>query len=766
VAALLLVEVLFFLVSTLPGVRPSAGFLPAVDGWLQGLGYVTAAVLAVLRAVLAAEDRVGWSWVAAALVARSLGFVLWLTVVRPQRPVPVPSVADAAWLAMYPLILVGVVLLARRRARLLTTSLALDGAVAVLAAASLAVGLLYPTLVTIAAAPGATAVAVDLAYPVLDVMLIVVVIGLLVVFGRRPPPAARALAAGVVGFAAVDAVYLYLVTADTWRPGTPISSGSLALMAMVAVSGWLPDGSALAPRRREALPDALVPAGAALVCLGVLVFATQVRMSALAVGLAGAGLVAVIVRIGLSYRTVRALAEHRREARTDELTGLANRRGFNEGLARALTQRPADGQLALLVVDLDDFKAVNDALGHHHGDELLRQAASRLQQVVRSGDLVARIGGDEFAVLLADADGALAVSVAERLRAGFRRPFRLASRDVVIAPSVGIALVPDDGREPVGVLQRADLAMQEAKATRSGQALYRRELHPAGRVRLETTERLRRAIEHGELLLHYQPQIALPTGEIRGVEALVRWQHPESGLVPPADFLPQAESGGLMPALTGLVLDQALRQVAAWQRRGHQLTVAVNLSVTNLLDPAFPQQVIDRLAAARLPAWTLELELTEDLFMADPTRARGAVTTLLDAGVGLVIDDYGTGYSSLGYLRDLQEIRGLKLDKSFVSRLDVEPRSAAIVESTVDLAHSLGMHVVAEGVETPAVRDRLTELGCEFAQGWLFARPLPAAEVVALLDGVPVALPAGTHRGRRDRRWLRDEDDRPDPPGR
>jgi EAL domain-containing protein (putative c-di-GMP-specific phosphodiesterase class I) len=249
------------------------------------------------------------------------------------------------------------------------------------------------------------------------------------------------------------------------------------------------------------------------------------------------------------------------------------------------------------------------------------------------------------------------------------------------------------------------------------------------------------------MVLHYQPLVALPSGAVTGVEALVRWQHPQSGLVLPGNFLQQAESGGLMPLLTGVVLDQALAQVAAWHARGVCLTVAANLSVTNLLDPAFPGQVIERLAASRLPVGTLQLELTEDLFMADPARARGAVAALLDAGVELVIDDYGTGYSSLGYLRDLHDIRGLKLDRSFVAGLDSEPRSAAIVESTINLAHSLGMHVIAEGVETSAVRDRLSDLGCEFAQGFLFARPLPAAEVA-----LPGHAPAGREHARLRRR--------------
>jgi diguanylate cyclase (GGDEF)-like protein len=432
----------------------------------------------------------------------------------------------------------------------------------------------------------------------------------------------------------------------------------------------------------------------------------------------------------MSFHAVRSLAEHRREARTDELTGLANRRSFNERLARATAARRPDGRLAVLVIDLDDFKAVNDTLGHHYGDELLRMVAPRLRQVVRSEDTVARLGGDEFGVLLAGADADRAAQVAERLRAGFRRPFRLGPRSQTVAASVGIAVAPDDAEEPVELLRHADLEMYQAKSGRAGRARDQGELHAAGKARVETTERLRRAITDGELVLHYQPQVSLRTGTVVGAEALVRWEHPEGGLLLPSGFLPQAESAGLMPMLTRAVLDQAVRQGALWRSEGNPVTVAVNLSVTNLLDPEFPDQVIGLLAEVGLPGSALELELTEDLFMADPPRARTAVRTLLEAGVSLVIDDYGTGYSSLGYLRDLRDIRGLKLDRSFVTHLDADPRAEAIVESTVTLAHSLGMAVVAEGVETATVRDRLAGFGCEVAQGFLFSPAVPADEVV------------------------------------
>jgi diguanylate cyclase (GGDEF)-like protein len=730
---LLLVEVTAFALSTVPGVRAASGFADhgfdvLLDGWLQGAGYVTAAALALARPLSSPVERVVWGWLAAAVAARALGFVLYLAVVRVQVPQPSPSLADAAWLSMYVFMLAGLVQLARWRSRQLSVALALDGAVGALAAGALAVALLAPAIVqvTAPATPLATVV-VNLAYPVLDLMLLVVFIGVLLSYRWRPPPAAWLLAVGVMGFAVIDGVFVYQSALGIFRPGTPLSSVSLVVMALVALSSWVPGHDQVG--RREPLPDIVLPGLFALLCLGLLAFASRHPVPLVGVTLAALGVAVALARTALSFRALRSLAEHRREARTDELTGLANRRAFNEALERALGQRPPERRLALLVVDLDDFKSVNDSLGHHYGDELLRLVAPRLQRALRAGDLVARIGGDEFGVLLAEADGALAVQVAERLGAGFRRAFELGPRAVVITPSIGIALVPDDGQEPVELLQHADLAMYEAKASGSGHALFARHLQPSGRRRLEMSERLRQAIRDGEIVLHYQPLIALATGEVTGLEALARWQHPDHGTMPPAAFLPDVESGGLMPLFTAVVLQQAIRQAALWHAQGHRVTMAVNLSVTNLLDPDFPEQVVALLAGAGLPPGILELELTEDLFMADPERARTAIDRLLKGGVSLVVDDYGTGFSSLGYLRDLRNIRGLKLDRSFVTGMDADPRAAAIVESTVNLAHALGMAVVAEGVETERVRDRLAALGCQFAQGFLFAQPLPAAEV-------------------------------------
>src|SRR4051794_33232496 len=736
---LLLCELVVFTISTLPGVRTSPGFSVPLDGWLQAAGYVTAALVALLRVVLARSDRALWGAVSAALLARAAGFVVYLAVVRTQRPMPTPSIADVGWLLSVLLLMAALVALARAELPRLSTALALDGLVGLLATAGFAVALVWRPLRHAMTSGGApAAIATNLAYPVLDVALLLAITGVLIAFEWSPPPAVWALGVGTVGFAVTDGIFLYQSVNGSFRPGTPLAALSLAATCVLAGAGWLPEW-ARGPRRGGDLPDVVVPALYGLACLALLVWSGVRSMPALSVALTAAGATLAIARTALTFRSVRAVAAHRREARTDDLTGLPNRRAFAEALTGALHDRPQNHRLALLVADLDDFKAVNDALGHHLGDELLTVLAPRLQQVLRPGDLLARTGGDEFAVLLEDADGDRAGQVAARLRAALRRPFPLAARQVEVSASVGIALFPADGLDQVALLQRADLAMYDAKATRSGQSLFRPEHEHTSRARLESVERLRRAIED-ELVVHYQPQVSLRTGAVVAVEALVRWDHPDDGLLAPTAFLPHVESAGLMDRLTATVLQRAIRQGARWHSAGTPVRIAVNLSVTNLLDVELPAQVDRLLRENRLPGAALELELTEDLFLADPEQARRAMDALLAVGVRLQVDDYGTGYSSLGYLRDLTELSGLKLDRSFVTRLDADPRSQAIVASTIGLARSLRLAVVAEGVETAAVRDLLARLGCDVAQGYLFSAPVAAGRLrLGVVQGAAAA---------------------------
>jgi diguanylate cyclase (GGDEF)-like protein len=715
-----------FVISTLPGVRP-VRFNPILDGGVQGTAYVLMALLCVLRPITDTTLRRVWRWFAAALVVRAVAFFVSLVVVHGFGGMPTPSIADLPRLAVYGCIVLGLIELARSTFTVLPTNLVLDALTSACAITGTAVMFLRGTIDTFARAGHPPHdVILTLSYPLLDLTLLVVIVGVMYAFSWSPPPALWALGAGIAGYALIDWVqFAHTVTlGPTSVSGTMIRSLSVVATALIAYAAWL-------PRRRErppndALPGLVLPGIFTLACLGLLVYATRYHVPVAAVVFTSLGVAITVARTGLTFRAVRSVAEHKREARTDELTGLANRRAFNEALADAFEGRERDDRLALLIIDLDNFKAVNDTLGHHHGDELLSHVARRLNQALRSEDLLARIGGDEFAVVLDGAGAERASQVAERLRIRLRKPFVIAGRDVDIAASIGISVFPDDGDNAVEMLQHADLAMYDAKLTGRGQSLFRPQLHQSSKERLAGVERLRGAIDAGEMVLHYQPQVSLQTGDVVGVEALVRWQHPDLGLLQPADFLHQAESGGLMRLLTMNVLQQAVQQGAVWHAGGRPVTVAVNLSVTNLLDQDFPEQVAALLSASGMEGDALELELTEDLLMADPARAGKVIDGLLKAGVTLVVDDYGTGYSSLGYLRDLKEIRGLKLDRSFVTRLDVDRRAEAIVSSTITLARSLRLDLIAEGVETESVRDRLTQLGCELAQGYLFSRPVPA----------------------------------------
>jgi diguanylate cyclase (GGDEF)-like protein len=465
----------------------------------------------------------------------------------------------------------------------------------------------------------------------------------------------------------------------------------------------------------------------------VLVLAHFQPISTLAVLLATGTLLAVVVRTALTFREVRLLAGSHRQALTDDLTGLGNRRLLYRQLDTALAHRIERRAVALLIVDLDRFKEVNDALGHHMGDQLLRQIGPRLASHLRRDDLLVRLGGDEFAVLLADTDPESATGVAQRLLDGLAEPFDLEGVALHVDASIGLALCPDHADTVTALLQRADVAMYQAKAGHHGWQTYAFVGQHQARDRLQTIEDLRAALAGDELVLHYQPKIDPRTRRVVGVEALVRWAHPTHGLLYPDTFLPLAEQTGLMRQLTLVVLQTALRQGQAWRRDGLDLPVAVNLSVANLLDAHLARQVSDLLAGLSLPARALELELTEDTLMADPVRSKQMLAELRDLGLRLAVDDYGTGYSSLAYLQELA-VDELKLDKSFVMRMTEDAGAAAIVRTTIDLAHSLGLTMVAEGVETEAALAELARLGCDLAQGYHISKPLPAEQLTAWLQ--------------------------------
>jgi diguanylate cyclase (GGDEF)-like protein/PAS domain S-box-containing protein len=421
------------------------------------------------------------------------------------------------------------------------------------------------------------------------------------------------------------------------------------------------------------------------------------------------------------------------QALHDDLTGLPNRILLHDRLDQTIAAaRRDDTPLALLLMDLDHFKEINDTLGHHSGDELLRQVGFRLAAAVRSDDTVARLGGDEFAILLPGADLASAQRVAASVLEALQAPVYLDGRALGVSASIGIALRPAHGDDADVLLRRADIAMYVAKRGATGYATYAPELDMHSPNRLLLMTELRNGIDHDELVLHYQPKVDLRTGEVAGVEALMRWRHPTRGLLAPDHFIPQAEQSGVVCLLSRWLLRAVVRQSRAWTGTGLPLRIAANLSMRDLQEPGLANSIRDLLAEAGVEPDLLQLELTESTLMSDPKRAIEVLTQLRDLGVQVAIDDFGTGYSSLALLKSLP-VHTLKIDRSFVRDVATDESDLAIVRATISLAHSLGLRVVAEGVEDAAACRVLAHLGCDEAQGYYFSRPLPIPALDAWL---------------------------------
>ncbi len=436
------------------------------------------------------------------------------------------------------------------------------------------------------------------------------------------------------------------------------------------------------------------------------------------------------------------------QALHDDLTGLPNRALFGDRVEHAiLASARTDEPLALLVLDLDDFKQVNDTLGHHLGDVLLKLVAARLVTSLRDADTVARLGGDEFGVLLpGGTDLAGAASVAWKIQKALGRPFAVGSNHTVdVRASIGIALVPDHGDNIDDLLRRADLAMYDAKRSGGGYATFASEQEAAPARRLALLGNLRHCIERNELVLHYQPKIDLATRETIGVEALIRWNHPSGDLLMPGQFMREVESSELMVPITEWVLNEALHTLRIWRDEGYDLTIAVNFGARSLAEGSGFFETVNRMTDTwGIPRDKLTIELTESALL--DTAGPDLPAQLEQMGQRLSIDDFGTGYSSLLYLQRLPVVE-IKADRSFVTSLATVEDDAVIVRSTIDLAHNLGARVVAEGVEDEATMDLLIEYGCDEAQGFHFSHPLPADALVEWLQSSPFGLPRRLHRG-------------------
>jgi len=722
--------------------RTTGQWSALLDVWLFRGVVGLAVVLTALRPLLRRGDRPAWSLVVAGMLAWLVGDVWWQVAVEPLGAgAPSPNVSDAWYLLFYPCVVAALLLLAARHPGGARKTLWLDGLVAglgVSAVAALAFDMLSGT------SGSGAAVLVDLAYPTADLVLLAMTVAMLAARGWRLTPLWFLLGLGCVSMVVADTAFMLQEAAGTYVQGSPWDLGWPAAFILVALAAWQPGRQ---QRRPDAAQPALVlPTMVTAVSAGLLVASVTRHIPTLAAVLAALALLGAGVRTMLAFRELRWLVESRRLALTDDLTGLGNRRLLQNHLTALLDQRRPGDVLAVLLLDLDRFKEVNDALGHHVGDELLRRVGPRLAGVLRSGDVLARLGGDEFAVVLGPgSDASHAQGVAGRIREALRTPFPLDGVELHLDVSIGIALCPDHAVTAAGLLQCSDVAMYEAKKVRSGVEVYSYERDLLNRDRLQTIAQLHAALASEQLICHYQPQCHLATGEIVGVEALVRWDHPDRGLLNPDAFLVLAEQVGLMAALTRRVLATALADCWRWRTHGAQLSVSVNLSGPSLADPTLPQEVARLLLQHDVPADALVLEVTEDVMLADAARTQLVVAELQILGVRLAIDDYGTGYSSLTQLRTLP-VQELKLDRSYIAGLGGNDRDTAIVSSTVALAHALGLTVVAEGVETADDWQELTRLGCDRAQGFLLSPALPPSHLLSWLEEwrhrTPLAEPA------------------------
>jgi diguanylate cyclase (GGDEF)-like protein len=450
--------------------------------------------------------------------------------------------------------------------------------------------------------------------------------------------------------------------------------------------------------------------------------------------LSGTEFVLVVYLYSANRILRRESTDHVHRALHDSLTGLPNRTLFRDRTEHAITRARRDrGCVAVMLMDLDRFKEVNDTLGHHHGDQLLQEIAKRLRALLRAADTVSRLGGDEFVILLeGNTQLESAVKIAGQIRETVGRPLVLGGLEISVDASIGVALFPSHASNFNWLLQRADIAMYRAKTAGTGCEVYVAEQDHHSPDRLALAHALKRAIQEDELTLHYQPKVDMQTERAVCVEALVRWEHPGLGFIAPDEFIPIAENAGLMGILTRRVLNASLRQVSQWRKDGLDIPVAVNVSVRNLVDSDLPETVAALLARYGLSGSSLELEITETAVMSDPLASVEVLQKLKVLGCKVTIDDFGTGHSSLAYLQRLP-VTGLKIDKTFIDKMLAGEGEIAIVRSTIDLGRSLGLLVAAEGIEDADTWNALKELGCPLAQGYLSGKPVPGDQLPWLL---------------------------------
>ncbi|MFV8320231.1 diguanylate cyclase domain-containing protein [Mycobacterium sp. 23] len=727
----LAIGVLVFASTCLPD--PHADHSPFFANVFYPILNFCAAALIAYRAYRLPADRVAWLLIAAGTAVSALGDVIYAKWVPDGQS---PSVADPAYLAFYPLVYAGLLMLMQSRLKRVPLPIRLDCVVCGLVMASVAAALTAGPIHTAAMKAPAT-VLVGLIYPWLDLVLVALAAGMLPILGWRPEFRWGLLVIGFVMIAAADTAYLFETSAGSYRVGTMLDAFWPASYLLIAVASWTAWSSA-PPLPRRSLGSYAAPVACTIVALAVTAMSHESRAASI---LAALSLIAVAARFSVTFREVSIMAESHKQAMTDQLTTLPNRRSLATMLtAVPLTPPPGIGpasntrrpaRRALLLLQLQEFDEISQTVGHRFSDDLLCRISDRLTQNVRREDMLARAGDDEFAILLAEgADLIAARAQAGRLLEALNEPFTLDPVTVQVDARIAIALFPDHCEHPQELLNRAEMALPHARSAKSRIAVYDAayELYRDNDPSL--VEELRAALTEGseQLTCHYQPKINAGDGSVHSVEALLRWHHPHRGLLLPEEFLPAAERAGLMRKVANRTVHLALEQTRSWRDQGVALTVAVNLSTTNLLDLDLVGTIEQQLKTHGLPADELIIEITESTLV-DSARSRKTVAALQRLGVRISLDDYGTGWSSLARLQDVS-VDELKLDRVFVARLAQDPRSVAIVRSTVALAESLGADLVAEGVEDEVTLRALRQYGCTITQGFVHSPPLPAGDLL------------------------------------
>ena len=677
------------------------------------------------------SPRLGFGWTAIGLFAilYELGNLADYLPVGGARQLRVPPSSEMCYLASFIALVVGIAWLTQRTFGARMLSVRLDGAIVALAIGSAAAAVRFQSIPTVSG--GALQAAVSTSHPLLDLVLLMLIVAGLALKSYRPPWPAATLMLGVAACVIGDVLYTHQDGAHSFI-GLPILNGTWIFgLCLISLAAWAdPEQRTGARAQPPALPHGLLmlPIGSGLVALSVIVLSLLSYVPRIALVLAACSLLLVIARMTLTLRDVRQGTVNFQDARTDELTGLSNRRGFLEAISVRLSERPRTRPLAVLLVDLNGFKEINDSLGHLFGDELLTIVAKRFAACLGREATIARIGGDEFALAFDVRRMDDAIEIAKQLANTHSDQISLDGVTVRVSASYGISMFPANGLTPLQLLRSADVAMYEAKTSRRTICAYRSEHDRNSRGRLALVGELRNAIESNSLDLHFQPTRDLHTHEIRGVEALVRWRHPTLGTLQPDDFIPMAERVGLLPSLSRVVIGKAITEAARLYELDHRLQMSVNISRFDLLDETLMHFIHETLTRANLPGELLTLEITESSIGQDPERSRQSIEELRLLGARVSIDDFGVGYSSMSQLLALP-LDEIKIDKSFILALSTDRRAKAIISSAIELARALELTLVAEGIETAQSLQVLQSLGADIGQGFYIAHPLTSAQL-------------------------------------